>query len=142
MSSSDDNIFIQLEESQKETIKSYLDEEGKLSCIKAFVVAKKIGKSVLDMSTITKSMGLKITNCELGVFGDLNFSAKNEDIYETLEKNHNESKKLNCKVYWDESKNFTLHQVGSTVKNSDFEVINCQLGCFNEKKGKKNGSKS
>jgi len=140
MSSIDDNISIYLDESQKETIKSYLDTAGKLSCIKAFVVAKKIGHSVLEMSTVTKSMGLKITNCELGVFGNLSFSDKDEEIYSILEENHEGIKKLDCKVYWDESKNYTLRKMGSTVKNSDFEVINCQLGCFKEKKGKKNGS--
>jgi len=140
MSSIDDNISINLDASQKKIIKSYLDEEGKLSCLKAFVVAKKIGHDVLDMSTVTKNMGIKISNCELGVFGNLNFSNKNDDIYSILESKYDMNKKLNCKVYWDESKNYTLRKVGSTVKNSDFEVINCQLGCFKEKKGKKNGS--
>ena len=33
-------------------------------------------------------------------------------------------------------------EVGSTVKNSDIEVVYCQLGCFREKKGLNNGSKS
>jgi len=142
MSSTDDKSNIRLNDRQKDIIRQSLDDEGKLSCIKAFSVARKIKHNLLDISAITKSMNIKISNCELGVFGNLNFSVKNEDIYESLEKNYNESKKLDCKVYWDESKKFTLHQVGSTVKDSDFEVINCQLGCFKEKKGKKNGSKS
>ena len=142
MSSIDDNLIIQLDDSQKKIIKSYLDADGKLSCIKSFVVAKKIGHNLLDMSAITKSLGIKISNCELGVFGKLNFSNKDENIYSNLEENYGAVKKLNCKVYWDEAKKYSLHKVGSTVKNSAFEVINCQLGCFREMKGKKNGSKS
>jgi hypothetical protein len=140
MSSIDDNSKIKLNELQQSIIKNNLDDEGKLSCIKAFSVAKKIGHELLDMSAITKSMGISISNCELGVFGKLNFSASDQIIYDDLEHNYNGMKKLNCKLYWNQAKKYTLHKVGSLVKNSDFEVINCQLGCFREKKGKKNGS--
>jgi len=139
MSSIDDNTTIKLGESSKKILFDSLDD-GKLSCIKAFSVARKIGHSVSDMSAITKSMNIKITDCELGVFGELEFSPLDQNIYDDLETNHYKKKKLDCKIYWDESKKYTLRKVGSTVKNSDFEVINCQLGCFREKKGKKNGS--
>ena len=50
-------------------------------------------------------------------------------------------KTLECKVLWDEAQKSTLKIVGSTVKNSDIEVVHCQLGCFREKKGHKNGNK-
>lgn len=140
MSSSDDNTNIKLDELQKNIVKNNLDEMGKLSCIKAFSVAKKIGHDLLDMSAITKSMGISISNCELGVFGKLNFSNKDQIIYDDLEENYTDEKKLDCEIYWQSAKKYTLRKVGSTVKNSDFEVINCQLGCFKEKKGKKNGS--
>jgi len=140
MSSIEDNSTIKLDELQKSIIKNNLDDEGKLSCLKAFKVANKIGHELIDMSAITKSMGIKISNCELGVFGKLDFSSVNQDVYNDLEKNHDDIKKLDCKIYWDEARKYTLHKVGSTVKHSTFEVINCQLGCFREKKGKKNGS--
>ena len=140
MSSIDDNTNIKLDELQQNIVKKSLDENGKLSCIKAFSVAKKIGHDLLDMSAITKSMGISISNCELGVFGKLDFSPSNQSIYDDLEDNHGDVKKLDCELYWDEAKKYSLREVGSTVKNSDFEVINCQLGCFREKKGKKNGS--
>ena len=138
MSSIDDNTTIKLDESSKNILLNSLDD-GKLSCIKAFSVAKKIGHNVSDMSAITKSMNIKITDCELGVFGDLEFSSSEKNIYDDLENSYQE-KKLDCKIYWDEAKKYTLRKVGSTVKHSNFEVINCQLGCFREKKGKKNGS--
>jgi len=140
MSSTDDNSEFQLNELQKSIIDKNLDEEGKLSCLKAFSVARKIGYNKLQMSAITKSMGIRISDCELGVFGKLKFTNTDKSIYESLEKNYNFVKKLDCEKYWEEAKQYTLHEVGSTVKQSDFEVINCQLGCFKEKKGKKNGS--
>jgi len=140
MSSIDDNTIIKLDELQKSIVKNNLDEMGKLSCIKAFTVAKKIGHKLLDMSAITKSMGISISNCELGVFGKLDFLPLDQIIYDDLEQNYKDTKKLDCQVYWEEAKKYSLRKVGSTVKHSDFEVINCQLGCFREKKGKKNGS--
>lgn len=140
MSSSDDITNIKLDELQKDIVEKSLDENGKLSCIKAFSVAKKIGHDLLDMSAITKSMGISISNCELGVFGKLDFSPTEQIIYDDLEQSYGDVKKLNCAVYWESAKKYSLRKVGSTVKHSDFEVINCQLGCFREKKGKKNGS--
>lgn len=142
MSSCDDNTKIILDELQKKIVEKSLDADGKLPCIKAFSLAKKIGHDLLDMSAITKSMGISITNCELGVFGKLNFSPSNQIIFDDLEQNYNGVKKLDCKIYWEHAKKYTLHEVGSTVKNSTFEVIHCQLGCFRERKGKSNGSKS
>ena len=102
---------------------------------KAFKVARLIGKHPKEMSSITKSMGIKITNCELGVFGKLKFQDPNIETYNRLKQNYMGNKTLECKVLWDEAQKSSLKIVGSTVKNSDIEVIHCQLGCFREKKG-------
>ena len=140
MSSIDDDLKIELDSIQKEFIMTNLDEDGKLSCLKAFKVARLIGKEPKEMSSITKSLNIKITNCELGVFGKLKFQDPNIEVYSKLKQNYMENKTLECKVLWDEAQNSTLKIVGSTVKNSDIEVVHCQLGCFREKKGHKNGS--
>ncbi|PPK58804.1 ModE family transcriptional regulator [Malaciobacter marinus] len=142
MSSIDDNIDIKLDNIQKELILTNLDEDGKLSCLKAFKVARLIGKKPKEMSAITKSLGIKITNCELGVFGKLKFHDPYIEVYNRLKQNYMGHKELGCKVLWEEAQKSTLRTVGSTVKNSDIEVTHCQLGCFREKKGKKNESKN
>lgn len=136
MSSIDDFYEIKLDIVQRDLILNNLDEEGKLSCLKAFKVARLIGRKPIEMSSITKSMGIKITNCELGVFGKLKFQDLNDDIYNKLQQNYMGEKKLECKVLWNEAKNSTLKRVGSTVKNSDIEVTHCQLGCFRTRNGK------
>ncbi|AXX91974.1 ModE family transcriptional regulator [Malaciobacter molluscorum LMG 25693] len=141
MSSIDDNEKIELDNIQKELILTNLDADGKLSCLKAFKVARLIGKHPKEMSAITKSLGIKITNCELGVFGKLNFHDPHILVYNRLQQNYMGNKQIECKVLWDEAQNSTLRMVGSTVKNSDIEVTHCQLGCFRERKGK-NESKS
>ena len=77
MSSIDDNVIVELDNVQKELLLTNLDDDGKLSCLKAFKVARLIGRKPIEMSTITKTMGIKITNCELGVFGKLKFKDPN-----------------------------------------------------------------
>ncbi len=141
MSSIDDKLDFNLSEEQKKIVFENLDDNKKLSCLKAFKVAKKIKVEAKDMSAITKYLGVKITDCELGVFGSLNFLTKNEEIYNIL-KNSYKEQKIPCMDLWQEAKNSSLRIVGSTVKNSDIEVSYCQLGCFREKKGLKSGNQS
>lgn len=141
MSSIDDNVKIELDNIQKELLMTNLDEEGKLSCLKAFKVARLIGRKPKEMSAITKNLGIKITNCELGVFGKIKFQDANKVVYDRLKENYQGHKKLECKILWDEAQKSSLRAVGSTVKNSDIDVVHCQLGCFREKKGH-NASKS
>ena len=139
MSSIDDNLNFKLDKIQTDLVMTNLDEDGKLSCLKAFKVARLIGRKPKEMSGITKSLGLKITNCELGVFGKLNFKNPNMAVYNKLKENYNGNKRLECKILWDEAQNSTLNTVGSTVKNTDIDVVHCQLGCFREKRGHKAG---
>ena len=69
MSSIDDKLDFILSDEQKRIVFENLDENKKLSCLKAFKVARKIKVEAKDMSAITKFLGIKITDCELGVFG-------------------------------------------------------------------------
>lgn len=136
MSSIDDDMDIKLDNIQKDLILTNLDAEGKLSCLKAFKVARLIGKKPHEMSAITKSLGIKITNCELGVFGKIKFNDPNIEVYNRIKQNYLGIKELECKVLWNEAQQSTLRTVGSTVVNSDIEVTHCQLGCFRKRKGK------
>lgn len=136
MSNVDDNV-VELDNIQKELLLTNLDEEGKLSCLKAFKVARLIGRKPIEMSAITKSMGIQITNCELGVFGKLKFEDPSAVIYNRLKRNYMGHETLECKVLWDEAKRSKLKTVGATVKNSDIQVSHCQLGCFRNRNGKK-----
>lgn len=127
-----------LDETQKELILTNLDEDGELICLKAFKVARLIGVEPIDISDICKNIGIKITNCELGVFGKLKFHTFEEHIYNNLKQNFATNKNVACKILWEEAKTSSLKRVGSTVKNSDIEVTHCQLGCFRERSGRKN----
>jgi len=127
---------ISLNESQKEHILANLDNDGKLSCLKAFKVAHLIGLDAIEISDACKSINVKITDCELGVFGKLEFNNAEYGIYTKVAQNFTEDKNIMCKTLWHIAQESSQRRVGSTVKYSDAEVVHCQLGCFREKKGK------
>lgn len=81
-----------LDNIQKDLLYTNLDEDGKLSCLKAFKVARLIGMKPKDMAEITSSLNIKITNCELGVFGKLKFEELDENVYDKLSRNFNHEK--------------------------------------------------
>lgn len=121
-----------LDNIQKDLLYTNLDEDGKLSCLKAFKVARLIGMKPKDMAQVTRDMNIKITNCELGVFGKLNFNEIDNNIYDKLSHNFNQGKKVECEVAWYTARNkgASLKKVGSTITKTDIKVTHCQLGCF------------
>lgn len=121
-----------LDSIQTDLVMTNLDKNGNLPCLKAFKVAKLIGVKPKEMAAIVKNMNIKISNCELGVFGKLQFSDVNDDIYTKLSKNSHENKKVDCEIAWKlaQEKGSTLKKVASSIKNSDLKVTHCQLGIF------------
>jgi hypothetical protein len=126
---------ITLDKTQQQFVLDNLEEDGRLSCLKSFKVARLIGLDPIEMSDACKSMGIKISNCELGVFGKLEFGEPLDAIYDDIAKNFQENTDVACKDIWKSAKKSTLKKVGSTVKHSDIEVTYCQLGCFSTRKG-------
>lgn len=124
-----------LDKIQTDLVMTNLDEDGKLGCLKAFKVARLIGKKPSEMAALTKSLNIKITSCELGVFGNLKFTDSDFNLYKNMSNKLEISKKIECKDAWNHAQKSTLKKVGSTIKNSDLEVTYCQLGCFKERKG-------
>ena len=125
--------MIKLDSTQTDLVLTNLDQDGALSCIKAFKVAKLIGMKPKNIAQIAREMNIKITNCELGVFGKLEFTDMNDDIYDML-KTRNNNSKIECQVAWKiaQEKDKSINQIGSTIKNSDFKVTKCQIGCFQD----------
>ncbi len=129
---------VKLDKIQTDLVLTNLDENEHLTCLKAFKVARLIGKKPSEMAAITKNMGIKITSCELGVFGNLKFNDADFNLYKNMANKLDMNKKIECKAAWGHAQGAngsTLKKVGSTIKNSDLEVTYCQLGCFRERKG-------
>ena len=113
----------------EQILKQYLNENGKINCLDAFKLAKILKINPGEIAELTKKHGIKIDNCELGVFGNNDFVEARDDIYEKLSSLADDEKRVECKVAWEVAKEFSLKKVGSTTK-SDLKVIYCQLGCF------------
>lgn len=126
---------ISLDQTQEELILTNLDDDGRLSCLKAFKVSRLIGVKPIDMSDACKSVGIKISNCELGVFGKIKFQNAETAIYSKISQNFTQNKDVSCKTLWYIAQQSSLRRVGNTVKYSDVEVTYCQLGCFSQRKG-------
>ncbi|RXJ88182.1 hypothetical protein [Arcobacter sp. CECT 8985] len=77
-----------LDNVQTELLMTNLDEDGKLSCLKAFKVAQLIGLNKKDMQEVIKQMNITITNCEIDVSHKLSFLDINDEIYNALIKNN------------------------------------------------------
>jgi hypothetical protein len=135
------NEVIILNEKQKYIINTNLNKDEKLTCVNAMNIAKSLNLKTIQMSDACKNIDVKITNCELGVFGKLNFDTYDENIYKEISLKLKDNKDVSCAKLWNISKNTSLEEVGSTVKNSDIEVITCQLGCFSQRKGYRKSKK-
>ena len=122
-----------LDAKQKEFLKDNLDENGRLTCLKAFKVAKLLGIKPIKMADTCKNENIKITSCELGVFGKIVLKTYEEDIYKNIKQHYKNNTQVTCKTLWKEAQGTSLRRVGSTVKNSDVDVVYCQLGCFRKK---------
>ena len=133
-----------LTKDQMQIVYLNLDDNGKLSCIKAFKVAKQIDVKLEDMMHVANSLDIKISDCELGVFGKKELCEKDESLYNKIIQNNNMDKNITCKALWNEAKTSSMKTVRSTVQGSDIFTTYCQLGCFVEgkSKGKNNERKS
>lgn len=126
---------VKLDKIQTDLVTTNLDGYGKLSCLKAFKVARLIGKKPSEMSEITKNMNIRISSCELGMFGHLEFNDADFNLYKNMSNKLGTNKKIECEAAWKYAQTSTLKNVGSTIKETDLSVIHCQLGCFRERNG-------
>lgn len=134
----------QLTKDEIEIVNQNLNDDGKLTCIKSFKVAKLLNVKLEDMMSVANSLKIKIIDCELGVFGNKELSTKDDVLYNKILKDNNMNKNITCKALWDEAKLSNMKNVRSTVQGSDIFTTYCQLGCFVEGKsrGKNNERKS
>ncbi|EAJ6150596.1 LysR family transcriptional regulator [Campylobacter lari] len=116
-------------------IQKNLDENNKLTCKKALELLKQYSKE--DFQTAIKELSIKISDCELGQFGKLNKNIAKSEILEKLETKLDSKRRISCKDALECAKNFNMADIRATLKTYKIDVKYCELGCFEEKKGKK-----
>ncbi len=125
---------INLSQSQKDKILDSLNEDGKLSCVKALSLSKQLNIQTNLMCDVADELNIKIVECELGVFGSRPLGDKDDELYNKILSLCDENKKITCPILWEEAKKSSMKNVRSTVKQTDIFVTYCKLGCFKEGK--------
>lgn len=121
-----------LNKTQLELIKSNVNDNNRLPCVKALQLSKQLNIDPKLMLPITDMLKVKIGQCELGVFGDKELGLVDDELYKKISSYADENQKVECTKLWQEAKNSSMKNVRSTVNQTDLFVTYCQLGCFEE----------
>ena len=117
----------------EELIKKYLNEKGKLDCTDGFKIATKLKCSPLDVGAKAKEMEIRIDSCELGQFGKLEGGVFDAEALSRLEPLLDEKKRVTCKAARAAAAGIGLKKIRGTLKEKNYDVTFCELGCFKEK---------
>ena len=113
-------------------------KDGYLSCPVAWVIAKKSNVPKIVVGEITDSLGIRITNCQLGCFkiektpyNNSSYSNINGEICNILKELH-ETDQLTCAKAFELARQFNLKSmvIANEVNAMGLKIRGCQLGCF------------
>lgn len=119
-------------------IKDNLNEDGKLDCKDAFKISAKSKTPIGEIGDKAKEIGVRISGCELGQFGNLKGTGEySEEAENRLKPLLDEKKRVTCKDARNSAAGLGLKKIRGTLKEKDIDVTYCELGCFKEKKRKR-----
>jgi hypothetical protein len=116
--------------------------EGDLPCAVAHYVAAELGVDPLEVGQTADEIDVRITMCQLGLFG---YAIKGKPAYCILSPMENVPQELTeaireglvdgrapCAVLWQIAQEYDLsrHEVGNASEALQVKVKPCQLGCF------------
>jgi hypothetical protein len=117
-------------------------EDGKLSCPRAFAVARQLELDPLAVGLAANEAGIRISHCQLGLFG---YGPKAEgkhkivhameDVPERLAarlRASADAEGIDCSAVWQaaDELGFKRMEAASAVEAMGLRVSRCQLGCF------------
>ncbi|KFL34629.1 MULTISPECIES: winged helix-turn-helix domain-containing protein [unclassified Sulfurospirillum] len=114
-------------------IKHYLNEQGKLNCTDGFKIAAKLKCSTLEVGAYAKAMDIRIDACELGQFGKLEGGIYDVEAENRLKPLLDEKNRVTCKAARAAAAGIGLKKIRGTLKEKNYDVTFCELGCFKEK---------
>ena len=117
-----------------ELIQKYLNAKGKLDCSDAFKIAAKLKCPIIDVGNRAKEIEIRIDGCELGQFGKLEGGVYDVEAENRLTPLLNEKNCVTCKDARAQAAGIGLKKIRGTLKEKNWDVTYCELGCFKEKK--------
>lgn len=118
----------------EELIQKYLNDKGKLDCSDAFKIAAKLKCSPKEVGDKAKAMEIRIDSCELGQFGKLEGGVFDEEALTRITPLLDEKNRITCKNARAQAAGIGLKKIRGTLKEKNWDVTYCELGCFQEKK--------
>ena len=125
----------------RQEIRSVL-HEGRLPCPRAFGVSQRLSTTPLRVGDIANAMSIRISHCQLGLFG---YGAKSEGTHRIVVPALEVSRamrstietsliggRLPCKAAWDISEKFSCSRLSvcAAAEALSTPISECQLGCF------------
>ena len=116
--------------------------EGRLPCARAFGVSQQLSITPLQVGDIASAMSIRISLCQLGLFGYGPKSEGKHRIVVPAPEVSNEMRatieaslidgRLPCKTAWDIATKFSCSRlsVSAAVEALNIHISECQLGCF------------
>ncbi len=116
--------------------------EGRLPCARAFGVAQQLSITPLQVGDIASAMSIRISHCQLGLFG---YGPKSEGKHRIVEPAPEVANlmrstieasliggRLSCKTAWDIAKKLSCSRlsVSAAAETLNIRIDECQLGCF------------
>ena len=121
--------------SLKEFIEEYLNEQGKLDCKDAYKISAKTKTPIGEVGKKAKEIGVRISACELGQFGNLRGTGEYSDEAENrLTPFLDDKNRVTCKVARAQAGGLGLKKIRGTLQKKKIDVTYCELGCFTQKK--------
>ncbi len=115
-------------------IRESLDSKMRLPCANAFKIAAKTKIPIREIGNIADDMGIRISDCGLGQFGDLKKGEFSKKALQKLEQFTSEDRKITCADARSCAAGIGLKTIRGTLEAKNIDVIHCELGCFKEKK--------
>ena len=114
--------------------------DGRLPCAFAFQIADEAGLSAAEVGAEADKLGIRISRCQLGLFGYPAFRRKGfmqrleevpGDVVVSLKSSSSEGK-IPCTELWRIAKDHGLPRtvVACAAETLELQVSPCQLGCF------------
>jgi hypothetical protein len=126
-----------------EDLKSLVMQElidGKLPCARAFTLAKRIGVEAIDVGNVATQESIKISHCQLGLFGYPEGKRPVEDMKDQVTDQLRQAVasrlvdgQLPCAVAWQIAEELKMPKmrVSAAAEQLKLRIRDCQLGCFN-----------
>ncbi|MCS7283854.1 MAG: hypothetical protein RMK65_12310 [Anaerolineae bacterium] len=131
-----------MDERIAEAIRRYLDHEGSLPCAAAFRVVEELGVEPLEVGRTADEMGVKLSRCQLGLFG---YGPKAEGRHKIVRPAETISPelagairdslsegRLTCRAAWDIAAILGIPKmdVAAAAERLEIRIARCQLGAF------------